>query len=239
VLAVTLFVSITAVFHADRHPEPGRRGRVPDRDITGSIFRDDPRQMSPRRDAPPRQAAAASGRTRHPVAARANPSGRRDRMTLPAGQQRALDRIEDALQAVEPRMAARFDVFTRLTHGEDFPRSAEQLERPPRRLLQFLARHLPRRQARAGRGRRRPRGRLATRSRAMLLLPFALLAMTLALLGSSATSAQACGTARSRFASPSSRERTCPSGSSRPTVRPGLGPGGRAAGYGSRPRPFA
>jgi hypothetical protein len=59
VLAVTLFVWLTMVFHAARHPEPGRRGGVPDRDITGGIFRGDPRQMSPRRDAPPRQTAAA------------------------------------------------------------------------------------------------------------------------------------------------------------------------------------
>lgn len=120
-------------------------------------------------------------------------------MGLPAGQQRALDGIEDALQACEPRLAARFDVFTRLTHGEDFPRP-EQLGRRRRGPWRILADHLPRRETRAG-GRRWARGRLATRSRAMLLLPFALLEMTLALLGSSVTSAQACGTVRVRFAS--------------------------------------
>src|SRR5215469_14154307 len=121
-------------------------------------------------------------------------------MGLPAGQQRALDGIEDALQAGEPRLAARFDVFTQLTQGEDFPRP-EQLERRRRGPWRFLADHLPRRETRLTSGRRWVLGRLATRSRAMLLLPCTLLAMTLALLGSSVTSAHACGTVRMRFAS--------------------------------------
>jgi hypothetical protein len=123
-------------------------------------------------------------------------------MTLPAGQQRALDRIENALQACEPRMAARFDVFTQLTRGEDFPRS-EQLERRACRLRQFLAGHLPRRRTRAGRCRRWVRRRLAHRSPAMLL-PFALLAMTHALFGSSVIRPQARVTVRVRFACTSS-----------------------------------
>ena len=51
VVAVGLIVWITAVFHAERHPEPGRGG-APRRKITGGIFRGDPRQQMPRRDAP-------------------------------------------------------------------------------------------------------------------------------------------------------------------------------------------
>jgi hypothetical protein len=52
VVAVGLVVWISAVFHAERHPEPGRRGGSPRRKITGGIFRGDPRQQMPRRDAP-------------------------------------------------------------------------------------------------------------------------------------------------------------------------------------------
>jgi len=55
VVIVILFAWIFMVFRADRNPDPGRRGQAPDRDITGSIFHGDPRQMSPRRDAPARR----------------------------------------------------------------------------------------------------------------------------------------------------------------------------------------
>jgi hypothetical protein len=51
VAAAGLTVWITAVFHAERHPEPGR-GRSPRRKVSGGIFRGDPRQQTPRRDAP-------------------------------------------------------------------------------------------------------------------------------------------------------------------------------------------
>ena len=47
-----LVVWLTAVFHAERHPDPSRRGGAPNRKITGGIFRGDPRQQTPRRDAP-------------------------------------------------------------------------------------------------------------------------------------------------------------------------------------------
>lgn len=52
VVLAGLAVWITAVFRAERHPEPGRRGGAPRRKITGGIFRGDPRQQMPRRDAP-------------------------------------------------------------------------------------------------------------------------------------------------------------------------------------------
>jgi hypothetical protein len=51
VAAVGLAVWITAVFRAERHPETGRGG-APRRKISGGIFRGDPRQQTPRRDAP-------------------------------------------------------------------------------------------------------------------------------------------------------------------------------------------
>lgn len=51
VIAGCLTFWISMVFHAERHPGTGRGG-VPDREVTGGIFRGDPRQWSPRRDAP-------------------------------------------------------------------------------------------------------------------------------------------------------------------------------------------
>jgi hypothetical protein len=52
VVAAGLVVWISAVFHAERHPETTGRGGAPRRKITGGIFRGDPRQQMPRRDAP-------------------------------------------------------------------------------------------------------------------------------------------------------------------------------------------
>ena len=51
VVAAGLAVWITGVFRAEKHPEAGRGG-APRRKITGGIFRGDPRQQMPRRDAP-------------------------------------------------------------------------------------------------------------------------------------------------------------------------------------------
>jgi hypothetical protein len=42
-------------------------------------------------------------------------------MSLPAGQQRVLDRIEDALRAHDSRLAAMFGIFGRLTRHEAMP----------------------------------------------------------------------------------------------------------------------
>jgi Protein of unknown function (DUF3040) len=52
-------------------------------------------------------------------------------MSLPAWQQRVLDRMEIALQASEPHLASMFAVFARLNAGE--PVSPEPLARPRRR----------------------------------------------------------------------------------------------------------
>ena len=54
VIAVLLAGWLVAVFHADRHPEPGDRSRPPDREVTGGIFRSvGGRQQMPRPDATP------------------------------------------------------------------------------------------------------------------------------------------------------------------------------------------
>jgi hypothetical protein len=50
VVVAGLVVWLTAVFHAERHPDPGRGG-APARKVTGGMFCGDPRQQTPRRDA--------------------------------------------------------------------------------------------------------------------------------------------------------------------------------------------
>jgi Protein of unknown function (DUF3040) len=55
-------------------------------------------------------------------------------MSLPAHQQRALDRMEGALRASEPHLASMYAIFGRLNAGE--PVGAEPLTRKRRRWLQ-------------------------------------------------------------------------------------------------------
>jgi Protein of unknown function (DUF3040) len=55
-------------------------------------------------------------------------------MSLPAHQQRALDRMEGALRASEPDLASMYAIFGRLNAGE--PVGAEPLTRKRRRWLQ-------------------------------------------------------------------------------------------------------
>jgi hypothetical protein len=54
-------------------------------------------------------------------------------VSLPAAQQRVLDRMEGALQASEPHLASMFTIFARLTADE--PVRSEPLARPTRRHL--------------------------------------------------------------------------------------------------------
>jgi hypothetical protein len=70
-------------------------------------------------------------------------------MGLPAGQQRVLDTIEEALGTAEPRLAAMYAIFTRLTGNEARP-YREQLpyargwRSSPARLRYALSRRRPR-----------------------------------------------------------------------------------------------
>ena len=57
-------------------------------------------------------------------------------MTLPAAQQRVLDRMEGTLQASEPQLASMFAMFTRLNAEE--PVGAEPLARPRPRRVRWL-----------------------------------------------------------------------------------------------------
>jgi len=57
-------------------------------------------------------------------------------VTLPAAQQRVLDRIEGTLQASEPQLASMFAMFTRLAADE--PVGAEPLARPRPQRFRWL-----------------------------------------------------------------------------------------------------
>ena len=62
-------------------------------------------------------------------------------MSLPAGQQQVLDRIETYLEGGEPRLRSMFAIFTRLTRDEGAPRT-ESLRAEGRRRLTWLTGHL-------------------------------------------------------------------------------------------------
>jgi hypothetical protein len=87
-------------------------------------------------------------------------------MGLPARQRRVLDRIEGALRGSDPRLAALYSIFARLTRDEDMPR-IEQLRHRAVLALSRARRWL----ASAGAVARR---RLVPRPRAVLLFPLAL-----------------------------------------------------------------
>ena len=90
-------------------------------------------------------------------------------MSLPAWQQRVLDRMEGALQASEPHLASMFAIFARLNAGE--PVRAE-------------------RQAHLRRRRWSPSG---TALYAVVFIPVMFALLLAALLGSSPSSAKTCG----------------------------------------------
>ena len=73
-------------------------------------------------------------------------------MTLPACQQRVLDRVERSLHACDPRLRSMFAIFTKLTSADEMPR-LEQLESRRLPLPDWL-----RRLRRPGHGRRTARG---------------------------------------------------------------------------------
>ena len=62
VVGVALAVWITAVMYAARHPGGQDRDRKPRWDVSGGVFRGDPRQQIPHRDATPSQVADREGR---------------------------------------------------------------------------------------------------------------------------------------------------------------------------------
>jgi hypothetical protein len=118
-------------------------------------------------------------------------------MSLPAGQQRVLDAIGEALRATEPRLASMFAIFTRLSKDEPPPRR-EQLTAPGAiALLATAWRRPPRRGVLAGdslRARRTTRMMLLI---SQLAIAFIVLA---ALLGVSARAPARCAAPRTSAA---------------------------------------
>jgi hypothetical protein len=108
-------------------------------------------------------------------------------MSLPACQQRILDRIDGTLQARDPRLASLFSIFTRLTRHEPMP-GREELDGSGRfrRTLRGLRKMCRLR----GMRRLRPWARL----RPIMLVPVALAAIIgLLVLGPLAASPRLCG----------------------------------------------
>jgi hypothetical protein len=60
-------------------------------------------------------------------------------MSLPASEQRALDRIEETLHAGDPRLRSLFMIFTRLTRHEAMPSTEQVNARPRTSLLRAIA----------------------------------------------------------------------------------------------------
>jgi hypothetical protein len=97
-------------------------------------------------------------------------------VSLPACQQRALDGIEGALQACEPRLASMFAIFTRLARDEAVPRT-ESLRAETRVAWGWL-------------------GRLTATPRAIVAIPLVLGFMVLLVfLITNSSAAHACGPA--------------------------------------------
>jgi hypothetical protein len=88
-------------------------------------------------------------------------------MGLPARQRRVLGRIEGALRGSDPKLAALYSIFARLTREEEMPR-IEQLRHRVVVLLASARRRL------TIRWRRPSFGWLVPRQRAALLFPLAL-----------------------------------------------------------------
>ena len=60
-------------------------------------------------------------------------------MSLPASEQRALNRIEETLQVVDPRLRSLFMIFTRLTRQEAMSSTEQVNARPWSSLLRTIA----------------------------------------------------------------------------------------------------
>jgi hypothetical protein len=109
-------------------------------------------------------------------------------MSLPAGQQKILDRIEAALRDSDPRLMALFVMFGRLTRDEEMPRVEELKARLVRFRAWAACRTAPVRRLAA---------RRSERIRAVVFFPAALAAMTCALvIGAGSPSGPRCGPAR-------------------------------------------
>jgi hypothetical protein len=132
-------------------------------------------------------------------------------VSLPARQQRMLNRIDRMLRDSDPRLAALFSIFTRLTWDEEIPR-IEQVRARLSRIGSWFAR-------RAEPVRRRT-SRVPRRLKAILVFPAALAAVACALLiGSSGPAAHRCAaTVRAPAAELIVKARQCRLTLARPAV---------------------
>jgi hypothetical protein len=105
-------------------------------------------------------------------------------MSLPAGQQRKLNSMEQSLRTREPRLASMFEIFNRLTAGEGWPAWEQLTTAARRRVWREGIRARLRGRGPAG-GRSAPRRRPGVRtglSRVLVLCPLLTLLAILGLL---------------------------------------------------------
>jgi hypothetical protein len=125
-------------------------------------------------------------------------------MGLPVSQRKILERIEDSLRGSDPRLAALFSIFTRLTHDEDMPR-IEQIRATGAKVLTWIGVRL----VAFGRWFGSPR---RARMRAALYFPAALAVVASAVLvGAAFPSANRCPAVRGTVAAAltNTRARMC------------------------------
>jgi len=107
-------------------------------------------------------------------------------VSLPARQERVLERIEQSLHACDPPLKSMFAMFTKLARGEEMPR-LEELQAPSSPLWDWLKRLAqPARDRRATR-RAWANGAPDTRLRAIIVVPILLLALAPAALALACT----------------------------------------------------
>lgn len=128
-------------------------------------------------------------------------------MSLPAIQEHLLLGMEGELQASEPRLAAMFAIFTRLTRDEELPR-LEQLAAQPRRLWEWLNALRHRWSARVGRLTASARFRTGTRA-LLLLVPLTLMVLMFVSISVGSPSPRTACRYQTRLATPTSHGKTC------------------------------
>jgi hypothetical protein len=114
-------------------------------------------------------------------------------MGLPVRQRRVLERIEYALRGSDPKLAALYTIFARLTRDEEMPR-AEQLRHSAVMILTRLL-HIP------GAIAARLHFRLVPRQRAVLLFPLAVALAVASLVFAARSSSGGCTPVKSVAAS--------------------------------------
>jgi hypothetical protein len=124
-------------------------------------------------------------------------------MGLPVRQRKMLERIEGALRGSDPKLAALYAIFARLTQGEEMPR-AEQLRH---RVLLVLARVRQVPVATGG----RLHFRLLPRQRAVLFFPLAIALAVTSIIFAARSSSGTCTPVKSVAATKTvAKSKLCP-----------------------------